>query len=42
MQIYSLHKKERFLKGKKNNMISEKLSGGYKVIDTWGSPWGIK
>ena len=37
MQIYSLHKKESFLKGKRNNKISEEISGGCKVIDTWGA-----
>ena len=39
MQIYSLHKRESFLKGKKNNILSEKLGGGYKVINV-GEPVG--
>ena len=37
MQLYSLHKKESFLKGKRNNKISEEIGGGCKVIDTWGA-----
>ena len=30
---------ERLLNGKKNIIISEKLGGGYKVINA-GGPWG--
>jgi len=36
MQIYSLHKSERFLKRKKNNKISEEIGGGCKVRDMGG------
>ena len=39
MQIYSLHKRESFLKREKNIMISEKLGGGCKVINV-GEPVG--
>jgi len=28
---------EKFLNGKKNNIISEEIGGSYKVINTWGA-----
>jgi len=33
MQICCLHKRESFLKGKENNIVSEKLGRGCKVIN---------
>ena len=39
MQIYKLHKIKRFLKRKKNDIISEAISRGCKEINARG-PWG--